>query len=395
MKAVLRYDESGVLVLQYLRVNAQALPIATPDGMAQLNALLAEDRSAVAFAVPSESLSFLEHEVSKAERKVLAQSLPFSLEDRLAQDIDELHFAFRWIADDRVSVAVVSKERMQEWSQEPAIARVSQWIPDTLLLPHEVGQWVVVIEDSRCFVRLSESSAFVCPLDLLAAFLQSSQAQVAPERILVFSASESMLPALPAELENKVVSRRGAWLDAAIMSSEWGETLNLRQGDFVTVLPWVSWWSQWRWVAAALFAGVAVQAGVTFAGLQQAEQVNLELRQGIESRYREAYPQGAMVDPQKQLERQLLSLRGDGQRSGFVSLLDRTGLALQSIPDTQMVTLNYSDRNEQLSITVLAADFAAVESIRSELVKGGLKAGLDSSSAQGDQVRARLKVEAN
>jgi type II secretion system protein L len=395
VKAVLRYDESGVLVLQYLRVNAQALPIATPDGMAQLNALLAEDRSAVAFAVPSESLSFLEHEVSKAERKVLAQSLPFSLEDRLAQDIDELHFAFRWIADDRVSVAVVSKERMQEWSQEPAIAKVSQWIPDTLLLPHEVGQWVVVIEDSRCFVRLSESSAFVCPLDLLAAFLQSSQAQVAPERILVFSASESMLPVLPAELENKVVSRRGAWLDAAIMSSEWGETLNLRQGDFVTVLPWVSWWSQWRWVAAALFAGVAVQAGVTFAGLQQAEQVNLELRQGIESRYREAYPQGAMVDPQKQLERQLLSLRGDGQRSGFVSLLDRTGLALQSIPDTQMVTLNYSDRNEQLSITILAADFSAVESIRSELVKGGLKAELDSSSAQGDQVRARLKVEAN
>lgn len=139
MKAVLRYDESGVLVLQYLRVNAQALPIATPDGMAQLNALLAEDRSAVAFAVPSESLSFLEHEVSKAERKVLAQSLPFSLEDRLAQDIDELHFAFRWIADDRVSVAVVSKERMQEWSQEPAIAKVSQWIPDTLLLPMKLG----------------------------------------------------------------------------------------------------------------------------------------------------------------------------------------------------------------------------------------------------------------
>ncbi len=395
MKAVLRYDESGVLVLQYLRVNAPALPIATPDGMAQLNALLAEDRSSVAFAVPSETLSFLEHEVSKAERKVLAQSLPFSLEDRLAQDIDELHFAFRWIADDRVSVAVVSKGRMQEWSQEPAIAKVSQWIPDTLLLPSEPGQWVVVIEDSRCFVRLSESAAFVCPRDLLAAFLQSSQAQVAPERILVFSASESMLPALPPELEDKVVSRRGAWLDAAIMSSEISEPLNLRQGDFVAVLPWVSWWSQWRWVAAALFAGVAVQAGVTFAGLQQAEQVNLELRQGIEGRYREAYPQGALVDPQKQLERQLLSLRGDGQRSGFVSLLDRTGLALQSIPDTQMVTLNYSDRNEQLSITVLAPDFAAVESIRSELVKGGLQAELDSSSAQGDQVRARLKVEAN
>jgi type II secretion system protein L len=363
--------------------------------MAQLNALLAEDRSSVAFAVPSETLSFLEHEVSKAERKVLAQSLPFSLEDRLAQDIDELHFAFRWIADDRVSVGVVSKERMQEWSQEPAIAKVSQWIPDTLLLPSEPGQWVVVIEDSRCFVRLSESAAFVCPRDLLAAFLQSSQAQAAPERILLFSASESMLPALPPELEDKVVSRRGAWLDAAIMSSEISEPLNLRQGDFVAVLPWVSWWAQWRWVAAALFAGVAVQAGVTFAGLQQAEQANLELRQGIESRYREAYPQGALVDPQKQLERQLLSLRGDGQRSGFVSLLDRTGLALQSIPDTQMVTLNYSDRNEQLSITVLAPDFAAVESIRSELVKGGLQAELDSSSAQGDQVRARLKVEAN
>jgi len=120
--------------------------------------------------------------------------------------------------------------------------------------------------------------------------------------------------------------------------------------------------------------------------------VNLDIRRDIETRYREVYPQGAIVDVEKQLERQLRSLRGDAQSAGFMSLLEQAGAVLNAVPGTQLINLNYTDRNSQLGLTLMASDFDALETLRSKLASAGLKVELENSSAQGDQVRARLRV---
>ena len=145
MKAVVRYDSSGVLVIQRLSLGDSPLPVASPDGMALLNAFLEHDRNSIVFAVPSEQVTFLERAVERAERKLLAQSLPFSVEERLAEDVDQLHFAHRWLSEERIAVSVIRKSVLEEFQQEPAIAALSQWIPDVLLLPSDPGQWVIVV----------------------------------------------------------------------------------------------------------------------------------------------------------------------------------------------------------------------------------------------------------
>lgn len=43
-------------------------------------------------------------------------------------------------------------------------------------------------------------------------------------------------------------------------------------------------------------------------------------------------------------------------------------------------------------MNIVAADFEAVERVRSDINKAGLEAVMESSSAQGDKVRARLRV---
>ena len=392
MKAVIKYDESGVLVLQRLQVHATPVPLATPDGMAQLHALLQNDRSSVVFAFPSEQVTLLTHQVEKAERKLLPQSLPYSLEDRLAEDIDELHFAHRWLNEGEVAVAVVRKALMDDWQQEPAISPVGQWVPDTLLLPVSSNQWVVVVEASRCLVRVSDERAFVCQPDLLNVFLSASLESGAPDSIVVYSSSESQLPDLDATLRDLMLVRKGGWLDAVMMSSDVPALLNLRQGSYAPILPWASWWQQWRWVAATLLGAALIQGALSYSQFQQAQSVNLDIRRDIETRYREVYPQGAIVDAEKQLERQLRSLRGDAQSAGFMSLLEQAGAVLNAVPGTQLINLNYTDRNGQLGLTLMASDFDALETLRSKLASEGLKVELENSSAQGDQVRARLRV---
>ena len=392
MKAVIKYDESGVLVLQRLQVHATPVPLATPDGMAQLHALLQNDRSSVVFAFPSEQVTLLTHQVEKAERKLLSQSLPYSLEDRLAEDIDELHFAHRWLNEGEVAVAVVRKALMDDWQQEPAISPVGQWVPDTLLLPVSPNQWVVVVEASRCLVRVSDERAFVCQPDLLNVFLSASLESGAPDSIVVYSSSESQLPDLDATLRDLMLARKGGWLDAVMMSSDVPALLNLRQGSYAPILPWASWWQQWRWVAATLLGAALIQGALSYSQFQQAQSVNLDIRRDIETRYREVYPQGAIVDAEKQLERQLRSLRGNAQSAGFMSLLEQAGAVLNAVPGTQLINLNYTDRNGQLGLTLMASDFDALETLRSKLASEGLKVELENSSAQGDQVRARLRV---
>jgi type II secretion system protein L len=186
--------------------------------------------------------------------------------------------------------------------------------------------------------------------------------------------------------------RKGGWLDAVMMSSEVPALLNLRQGSYAPILPWASWWQQWRWVAATLLGAALIQGVLSYSQFQQAQSVNLDIRRDIETRYREVYPQGAIVDAEKQLERQLRSLRGDAQSAGFMSLLEQAGAVLNAVPGTQLINLNYTDRNSQLGLTLMASDFDALETLRSKLASAGLKVELENSSAQGDQVRARLRV---
>ena len=100
-----------------------------------------------------------------------------------------------------------------------------------------------------------------------------------------------------------------------------------------------------------------------------------------------------MVDAEKQLRRQLDALSGSSQGSGFVSLMGRVGKVVSASDGTSLVSINYSDKAGEMRLNIVAANYGAVEQVRSGIVDAGLEAVMESSSAQGDKVRARLRVE--
>ena len=101
-----------------------------------------------------------------------------------------------------------------------------------------------------------------------------------------------------------------------------------------------------------------------------------------------------MVDAEKQLRRQLNALRGSGEASGFVQLVNRVGEVIANSAGTSIASINYNsnDSGGEMRMNILAADFETVERVRADINKAGLQAVMENSSAQGDKVRARLRV---
>ena len=193
-------------------------------------------------------------------------------------------------------------------------------------------------------------------------------------------------------LQDKVQWRRGNFCAALLLSSVLPGLPNLRQGEFASRLPLGRWWRQWRMVAAVFATAVLLQLLATGADYWQLQRENIALRTAVQDSYRQAYPRGAVVDAEKQLRRQLDALRGSGHSGGFVSLLERVGGVIAARPGTAIASINYSDKSGEMRLNILASDYEAVEQIRAGINKAGLEAIMENSSAQGEQVRARLRV---
>jgi type II secretion system protein L len=168
--------------------------------------------------------------------------------------------------------------------------------------------------------------------------------------------------------------------------------LNLLQGDFALRLPLKRWWRQWRAVAAVFAVALALQLAATYLDYLGLKRENLALRAAVEESYRKAFPRGAVVDAEKQLHRQLDALRGSGQTGGFVSLMSRVGEVIAGRPGTTIASINYNDRGDEMRMNIIATDYETVEQVRAAINGAGLEAEMESSSAQGDRVRARLRV---
>jgi type II secretion system protein L len=320
------------------------------------------------------------------------------LEEQLVSDIDELHFATTIVDNTRLSAAVCANEKMSEWQKLlDDIPAVKLWIPEPQLLPWQAGEWTIVLEPDYAIVRTGLSDGFSIERDLLVHLLQAALqgTEQLPSAIIVYGqdqAADGQM--LPESLRDRMQWRRGNLRTALLLSEDESTSVNLLQGHFAQRLPLDKWWQQWRLVAAVFAAAFCLQLVASYASYVRLEQENLALRGEIQDSYRRAFPKGALVDPEKQVKRQLDALRGTSQSSGFVSLMNRVGEIVASKPGTAIASINYNDKGGEMRMNITATDFEAVEAIRTSMTASGLDAVMESSSAQGDQVRARLRIGA-
>ncbi len=361
--------------------------------LAALRSSLAAGQAAC-FAAPGEAIHLIALTVAPEERRHLRQALPFLLEEQLAEEVEALHFASEPLDEAHYAVAVCREADMHAWREALAgLPALSRWVPETLLLPWREDEWCVLLESDRALVRLDHSRGFAAESALLAPLLEAAARASLPRRLVLYGQAQAVdLQRLPGPLRDLAEWRRGGFAQALGLADDDSARLNLLQGSWAPRLPVERWWRQWRPVAAALGLAFLVQLAATWADVRQLAAENLALRGAVEARFREAIPRGVLVDAEAQLRRQLEPLRGGGGGGRLLPLLAGVARAMEATPGSALGSLNYAERAGELRLTITAPDFAAVESLRGQLETEGLAAVMESSNAQGEQVRARLRV---
>src|SRR5579863_4006534 len=125
----------------------------------------------VCLLVPGSDVLLTEPEVPVKAGARLAQLVPYALEEHLAADIEDLHFAIgkRSADSPRAPVAVVARALLQEWltTLRAAGLEPSAIYADSDLLPQNPGQAVALLEADAVVVRPPGGTPVTLPADAL------------------------------------------------------------------------------------------------------------------------------------------------------------------------------------------------------------------------------------
>ena len=301
-----------------------------------LRSALRERRYTPVFAVPGDEARLMRLEIAAEERRHLAKSLPFMLEEALAADVSDLHFASYPLDKLDYAVAVCSLSDMESYREQLShYPEIGLWVPEPLLLPWREGEWCLVLEGDSAIVRTGRCEGFSIEREMLPPLLQAALAQEQePSAVVVYGKNQAAdTELLPALLRDRVQWRDGDLYAAMLIADEPAHALNLRQGVYALRLPLERWWRHWRAAAALFGAALALHLLATYMDYRQLQKENVALRTAIQDSYRKAYPRGAVVDAEKQLRRQLDALSGSSQSTGFVNLVARAGIGARSHDD--------------------------------------------------------------
>ncbi|MEH6580470.1 MAG: type II secretion system protein GspL [Halioglobus sp.] len=368
----------------------------SPEAQLRIQQVAGSQRSKLCFAVPGTDVSIFKVEFDAAEKKHIAKALPFALEEQLISDIDELHFAIGMETKTRLCAAVCSQRAMESWqTQLQDFPTATQWIPEPLMLPWQPGEWTLVLEKDYAIVRTGNCEGFSIESALLSGMLQSvlQDSEEPPTAVIVYGQDQAEDEGLlPESVRDLIQWRRGDFGAALMLHQDENVMINMLQGAYGQRLPLRRWWQQWRTVAALLLGAFCLQLVASYASYQSLARENVDLRADIQQSYRRAFPKGALVDPEKQVRRQLEALQGSSHSSAFSRLMSDVGEIVASKPGTQIASLNYNEKGGEMRMNIVASDFETVEAIRVAMMGRGLDAVMENSNAQGDKVRARLRV---
>lgn len=352
--------------------------------LSELQELAAQAK--VTVLVSSTEIGFHQIDLPPGSRRHLAQVVPYALEEELAQDIGELHFAWQvsgWQSSERkqsndtergLPVAIVAKSQLQDWQAWLDSAGISYTaiIPDLYILPLQATEWSAMSLDDDIIVRHSQWRGFAIEQslfeDLSSLF---SDALTAPSRIRCWGLVH--WPHAPAELTASSESSNAATDSAHEVGLQANRALalarhlqphtsiNLLQGDFAQQRKRKASLGVWRWPAIA----ATVLLGLLFidkgAYIWQLNQQQNDIAQSIEDRYRQTFPdETRVVNVRAQLNQHLTRLAGGADSTQILGLLQQLAPAFNGV-ELEVTLMQFDAGRNELRVQAMGADFATFE----------------------------------
>jgi general secretion pathway protein L len=336
----------------------------------------------------------------------LAQVVPFALEEQLAEDVEDLHFAVGKRADrPGTPVAVVSHERMTQWqvTLRTAGIDVDAIYAETSVLPVTPNGVSLLIDGSRVYVRREGTPGAVLDVEPLIEALQLALASGDEEREHVtiylseddYERERDLLEGLrefTASLQLKLLP--GGALTLLAANAVTTSPVNLLQGTYAPVKKLNLSFAPWRYATMLAVAFVALHIGTKAWQYFQLRQVETELDNAIVQVFQQAMPGAPVPDPSQArnlMDSRLAMLRGTGPGGGLLASLATLSEAMAQAPGTRIEALAY--RNNTMDLRLTAPSVDSLDKIQHVATERGMSAQIQSTGSRDSRTEARLQFK--
>jgi general secretion pathway protein L len=336
----------------------------------------------------------------------LQQLVPYALEEQLAEDIEELHFAIgrRQGESARVPVAVVARTRMDEWTTllKSSGLEAEALYADSELLPQNPGQAVALLEEDAVVVRPPSGIVVTLPADALEEALDIALAGLEPGTggrglILYTGAAEWHRHATRVEAARErfegiqIQLLAGGPLGLFAQQLPGTAATNLLQGPYTPAASHPVGWSAWR-VAAMLLAGlIGLHVAGKAAELTVLKHASHRLDGAIEQVFQTAMPgQPDPYEARRQMEQRLAAVRASQASGGFMQALQALVQAHRAAPEAVLEALTF--RDGALELKASAPTVETLDRLSRQLQQQGWQAHLVAGTPEGSAYEGRIQM---
>ena len=356
----------------------------------------------VTLVLPADDVLLAEAVIPGGSLARAQQAVPFVLEEQVADDVDELHFALGVKGrDDVYPVAVISQQVMEAVTEQCQIAglRPTELVPETLALPQlegsapDVRAWTALLDGDQAVVRLDGNKGFATDLDMAGIMLEGARGDLAEDvtaSLVIFRTANSSDLSVPEhiDVEERPVNHRLALYASGLAASK---HINLLQGVYNPKKNFDKTWKPWRWSAALAACLVVTVFAGKWLDVRQLARQEAVLDAQIAEAFNEALPGARMQRPKRQIQAALDKLGGTNN-DGFTSRLSQIAASLATQPQTELKTIGYRSGRFDLDLNTDAVP--TLDALKSELAKrGSLNMTVQSANRENNSVRGRVRIE--
>ncbi len=344
----------------------------------------------------------------------LRAALPFALEEQLADDVENLHFATGNRRDSGLlPVSVVARAQMLEWLAVLNAAGIvaHQMIPENQGLARIPGTYSMLVAENQIMFNDGAESEFVMqgvkPSDALsfAGVLQDSAAEDgaevrSPGHLLVYcepgeearfehdwNALRNELTSVDINLLPDGVLPRLAVTVAA------GRGVNLLQGRYGAKTDFTDMFQPWKYAAALLLALIIIGFAGKGVDYYRLARDQAALKEQFTAEYRQIRPDDGreIVDPASIVDVIRRSRGAPATAEVFLPALYQISLALQQNSAAKIEAISY--RAGVVDLRITAPDVPTLDNIqRIVSTSGRFSASIQSTDQVGEKVSSRIQI---
>lgn len=378
-----------------LKNNHSPLPASHQIGTIEELTLATTNHRVIGLA-PSQYLTLTQVSLPTRNIKELRQALPYELEEKVLQDIDELHFsAGKTSQNQTTTIGIIEKnwlrKNLQPFYQNGIF--VEQLIPDVLALPFSSHRWTILLTENLAWVKTSEIEGFCITTNLLSAALELKfqESLNKPESWLVILAGNSLNLSIPSLTRIEQVRSNLPLIELFAKNINLTSNMNFLQGEFIQPFPKKNFYRLWRpiGILAAVIAIIWVSSPFLFFSYLKFK--DYQLNQTLATQYEKIFHK--TPDPNSiphLLLQQAENLKFNEGDQGFLSLFSKTGAILEKTSGYKILSLNYS--NKQLKLHLSLQNPTQINQLISEWQKNNLTVKTEQIIETGKNITAQFMI---